>query len=209
MPTTHNLDWWKDTYNTISASIPAAQSVSEVRNHQSSTFADTTRIPQPHARLNVSAHHAQLLSDTPGGRLVCAYAAHRAAWTETHGRDRSTRLWEATAALAVFAALLAIVTATAGGPNAVLLVSATVAVVSAFATWPTARWSLSGKRDAFYTCLARAVETAGEEAAHDYINRSGFQHRTIVHNLEQGLPATPKRVYKAVENAVENTKATA
>lgn len=193
--------WWIATYNEVSHGVNNARTVSAGNTHPTHTFVETKRTPQPHSRLLISLHHMNVATETPAARFICAFTAHRAAWEETNGRDRSTRLWKITAAGAAIAALVAITTAISGGAASTLLVATVLAVVLGLATWPIARWNLASKRDAFYHCVARAVETAGEEATQDYIDRGGFEHRTFLHNLDSGLPATPKRVYRAIEQA--------
>lgn len=202
MPNT-TLDWWRDTYNELAATVSNAQTVTTATTNPAHTRVEIVHRPTASARLAVAAHHIAHATDTPRGRFVCAYAAHRAAWTETHGEDRSTKLWKALATLSALAALVAVAALLAGDYGAILLVACVVCLVAAFAAIPVARWSLAGKRDAFHHCTRHAVETAGAEAARDYIDHAAFQHRTIIHNIDAGLPQTPKRIYRAIGNAIE------
>ena len=197
------IRWWIATYNGISREVNNARTVSSGNTHPARTFVETKRTPNPHSRLVISLHHMRVATDTPAALFICAFAAHRAAWEEINGRDRSTRLWKITAAGAVIAALVAIITAISGGAASTLLVATVLALVLALAAWPVARWNLASKRDAFYHCLTHAVETAGQEAAQDYIDKGGFEHRTFLHNLDAGLPSTPNRIYKAIQQTYD------
>lgn len=206
MQNKERIQWWMKTYNDMAYGINNARSATAGNSHPAHTFLETKLTPTPHTKINISNHHLRLATDTYAAQFICAYAAHRAAWEETHGRDRSTRLWKATAVAALISAIVAITTAISGGAASTLIVATVLAIVLALATWPVARWNLASKRDAFYHCLSKAVESAGEDAAHEYIQLGAFEHRTIVHNLDDGLPLTPKQVYRAIERAADKAK---
>lgn len=200
------MNWWLTTYNQTAANVNNAQTVIAARHaspDQPNTHVGTKRHPKPEALLYVTPHHSKHATGTAAGRFICAFAAHRAAWEETNGKDRSTRLWKLAAVVAIIATIIAITTAITGGEASTIIIATVLALVCAAASWPIARWSLAGKRDAFYHCLTRAVEDAGADSANEYITLGAFEHTTVLHNIDRGFPATPKRLHQAIHNAVD------